>query len=136
MAETPPAGLTPSLPPATFQETMSVPRTDYQTAIAIKHDVRMSEVSVTFLLQRQDGDSATYAAVCPRCNAGEIAVTVRLDADGRFAEPPACPTLCVACEDRLDAIMEPGLGTSLADQPKDRATLGKYLKAMSTRSWD
>ncbi len=136
MVETPSAGLTPLLPPATFQETMNIPRADYQTAIAIKHDVRTSEVSVTFVLQTQDGKSATYAAVCPRCNTGEIVVAVNLKADGSFAEAPACPTLCEACEDRLDAILEPGSGKTLADEPGDRATLSKYLKAMTTRAWD
>lgn len=136
MAETPPAGLTPSLPPSTFQETMSIPRADYQTAIAIKHDERKTAVNVTFVLQSNDGKSATYAAICPRCNVGEITVAVPLNADGSFAEAPACPTLCEACEDRLDAILEPGAGKTLADEPNDRAKLNKYIKAMTTRAWD
>lgn len=136
MAETPPARLTPSLPPATFQEMMSIPRADYQTAIAIKHDARMKDVSVTFVLQRNDGKSASYAAICPRCNTGEILVAVNLNADGSFAEAPACPTLCESCEDRLDAILEPGAGKTLADEPDDRAKLNKYIKAMTTRAWD
>lgn len=136
MADTPPADLTPSLPPATFQEKMSIPRAGYQTAIAIKHDERKTEVNVTFALQGQDGKSATYAAICPRCNTGEIVVAVSLNADGSFAEAPACPTLCEACEDRLDAILEPGSARTLADEPNDRAKLNKYIKAMTTRAWD
>lgn len=136
MAKMPPAGLTPSLPPGTFEETMSIPRADYQTAIAIKHDQRMMNVNVTFSMQSRDAMTATYAAVCPRCNTGEIVVAVNLNADGSFAEAPACPTLCMACEDRLDAILEPGSGKTLADEPNDRAKLNKYIKAMTTRAWD
>jgi hypothetical protein len=123
-------------PPDSFQQTMSVPEQGYRTAIAIKHAGRMTEVSVTFRLRRQEGGSATYAAPCPRCAAGEIVVPVRLSADGGFAEAPACPALCLVCEDALDAILEPDAGPGLGDEPGDRATLGKYLKAMTVRSWD
>jgi hypothetical protein len=61
---------------------------------------------------------------------------VALAPDGSFAEAPACPTLCVSCEDRLDLIMEPEAAKGLGDQPGDRETLGKYLKAMNLRAWD
>ena len=129
-------GATPGQPPASFAEIVDVPAAGYRTAIAIKHDGRMTKAEVTFNLKEHTADSATYSALCPRCHAGEIAVAVKLKADGSFAEAPACPTLCLACEDRLDDILEPDRGPALEDQPQDRATLGKYLKAMSTRAWD
>ncbi len=115
---------------------MTVPEAGYRTAIAIKHQGRMTDVRVTFTLQKQEGMSATYSAPCPRCAVGEIVVPVRLAADGGFAEAPACPALCLDCEDALDAILEPDAGPAVGDEPGDRATLGKYLKAMATRSWD
>lgn len=119
-----------------FQERMNVPEAGYRTAIAIKHEGRMTEVLVTFVLRQQDGASATYAAPCPRCSSGEIVVAVALNPDGSFAGVPACPALCLDCEDALDAILEPNTGISLADEPGNRETLGKYLKAMTTRAWD
>ena len=122
--------------PETFLHTMSVPEAAYRTAIAVKHGGRMSEVSVTFTLQSQNGTSAAYAAACPRCKVGEISVTVGIYPNGSFAEVPACPALCVDCEDGLDALLEPAAGKSLADESNGRATLGKYLKAMSVRAWD
>jgi hypothetical protein len=115
---------------------MSVPRSSYRTAIAIKHGGQTTEVLVTFMLRQKVGPSATYAAPCPRCAAGEIVVPVRLRADGGFAEAPACPALCLVCEDALDAILEPEAGSGPRDEPGGRATLGKYLKAMTVRSWD
>jgi hypothetical protein len=130
------AWMTKSLAPETFQQTMSVPQAGYRTAIAVTHGGRMSEVSVTFTLRSQDGTSAAYAAPCPRCEAGEISVTVKINADGSFAEVPACPALCMDCEDRLDALLEPEAGKSLADESNGRAMLSKYLKAMNVRSWD
>jgi hypothetical protein len=123
-------------PPASFPELLAVPGAGYRTAIAIKHPGRMAEVLVTFVLRQQDGSSATYAAPCPRCAKGEIIVPVRLTAEGAFAEAPACPALCMACEDALDAILEPDTGPGLSGEPGDRATLGKYLKAMTVRSWE
>ncbi len=122
--------------PPSFTETMNIPATDLRTAVAIKNDTRTTEANVTFLLKVQNGSSATYAATCPRCNSGQITVDVALAADGSFAEAPACPTLCLDCEDRLDHIMEPQAGKSLGDQPGDRETLGKYLRAMNLRAWD
>jgi hypothetical protein len=139
MTDSPPAprqDISPPLPPETFDDTMEVPETGYRTAIAIKHDGRMKQVSVRFVLGERNGQTATYHATCPRCHAGDIEVTVKLTPDGSFAEVPACPTLCVACEDRLDAILEPESPTGSKDEPADRATLGKYLKAMTTRAWD
>lgn len=115
---------------------MSVPQADYRTAIAIKHEGQMKEVNVIFTLREHNAASAIYAAICPRCNTAEITVDVKLTPEGAFAEPPACPMLCVACEDSLDAILEPDKGTSLADEPGNRETLTKYLKAMTVRSWD
>ena len=115
---------------------MNIPAEDYRTAIAIRNDPRMKEVTVTFLLTAQQDTSASYAATCPRCHSGEITVDVALAADGSFAEAPACPTLCFACEDRLDQLLEPQAKVPLGDKPGDRETLGKYLKAMNLRAWD
>jgi hypothetical protein len=123
-------------PPDSFQQSMNVPAEGYRTSIVIKHEGRMTEVLVTFSLRQREDGVATYAAPCPRCAAGEIVVPVRLTADGGFAEAPACPALCLDCEDALDAILEPETGPAIGDEPGERATLGKYLKAMSTRSWD
>ena len=85
---------------------------------------------------RCDGLSGVASTAVAVCAAGEIVVPVRLTADGGFAEAPACPALCLDCEDALDAILEPETGPAIGDEPGERATLGKYLKAMSTRSWD
>ena len=81
--------LNPSLPPETFLEMVDVPAAGYRSAIAIKHDGRMNQVMVTFVLQERNDESATYSAVCPRCQIGEIAVAVKLNANGSFAEAPA-----------------------------------------------
>ena len=59
-----------------------------------------------------------------------------LDGKSGFAEAPACPALCLDCEDALDALLEPKSTSRIGDEPGDRATLGKYLKAMTIRSWD
>jgi hypothetical protein len=115
---------------------MSIPATDYRTALAVRNDTRMTEVTVTFTLTSHQGASASYAAVCPRCHTGEITVDVALAPDGSFAAPPACPTLCLACEDRLDRMLEPSPAKKPGDQPGDRATLGAFLKAMNIRPWD
>lgn len=115
---------------------MNVPAADYRTAVAVRNDTRMIETDVTFHLVTQTGDTARYAATCPRCGSGEITVDVPLAADGSFTEPPACPTLCLACEDRLDQLLQPPAKKSLGDQPGDRETLGQYLKAMNLRAWD
>ncbi len=115
---------------------MNTPEMDYRTAVAVRNDTRTKEVSVTFRLIGQNGASARYAATCPRCNSGEITVDVALAADGSFAEAPACPTLCLACEDRLDQLLEPAAKQDLGDRPGDRETLGNYLKAMNRRAWD
>jgi hypothetical protein len=123
-------------PPGSFQQMMSVPEAGYQTAIAIKHTGRMKDVPVTFMLRGQDARSAAYAAPCPRCATDEIVVLVRLTAENAFAEAPACPALCLVCEDALDAILEPDKGPVPGDEQGGRATLGKYLKAMTVRSWD
>ncbi len=126
----------PAAPPPSFTEKMNIPETGYRTAIAFRNDTRTLEVTVTFLLRQQSATQASYAATCPRCNSGEITVDVALAPDGGFAEAPACPTLCLSCEDRLDLILEPQAKKSLGDQPGDRETLGKYLKAMNLRAWD
>ena len=116
---------------------MMVPRADYRTAIAITHDQGMREVTTTFLLQEQKAGVATYSAPCPRCKQGEIIVDVRLNPDRSFAESPACPSLCLACEDLLDAILEPRSGKAPGKEEEGgRETLGRHLKAMNTRSWD
>lgn len=123
-------------PPASFQQHLPVPEAGYRTAIAIKHEGRMTEVLVTFALRGHEGTYANYAAPCPRCAAGEIVVQVELTAEGGFVQAPACPALCLDCEDALDAILEPSAGPGVGDEPGGRATLGRYLKAMTTRSWD
>lgn len=115
---------------------MRVPAADYRTAVAVKNDMRSTEVTVTFRLAAQSEAMASYAATCPRCNVGLITVDVALAPDGTFAAAPACPTLCLACEDRLDLMLEPKPQKSIGDQPGDRETLGKYLKAMNLRAWD
>lgn len=122
--------------PHSFEETMNIPETDYRTAVAVRNDTRTRQVTVTFVLTGQSGRQASYTATCPRCHEGEITVDVALAPDGSFAEVPACPTLCMACEDRLDALLEPQARESIGDQPGDRETLGKYLKAMNLRAWD
>ena len=126
------------IPPAprSFTETMDIPETDYRTAVAVRNDTRTKQVAVTFRLTAQSGASASYVATCPRCNMGEITVEVALAPDGSFAEAPACPTLCLACEDRLDQLLEPRAKQDLGDKPGDRETLEKHLRAMNLRSWD
>ncbi len=127
----------PAVPaPASFTERMNIPAAELRTAVAAKNDRRTVAVDVTFRLKGQTGAVASYAATCPRCNSGEIAVEVKLAADGSFAEAPACPSLCVACEDRLDQLMDPGPKKAIGEQPGDRETLDKYLKAMNLRAWD
>ncbi len=127
--------MTKPVPPATFLEKMRVPEVGYRTALAIKHDVKTREVTVTFVLRDQDGQSASYAALCPRCNVGELIVEVGLAPDGSFADIPACPTLCLGCEDALDALLEPAASPDLQNSSGDRATLNTFLKLMNARSW-
>lgn len=124
------------VPPDTFLEKMRIPQVGYRTAVAVKHDARTVEVDVTFVLREQDGRSATYTAVCPRCNAGELSATVGLTPEGDFAEAPACPTLCLDCEDAMDAMLDPAGSSALRDGPGDRASLSEFLKLMNSRSWD
>jgi hypothetical protein len=121
-------------PPASFLHVSEIPETEYRTAVAILHSERMRAVSITFELKEHAGTHATYAAVCPRCNAGEIIAVAELQSDGSFKEQPACPTLCMACEDRLDAMLEPEGGFNPDNEPAGRATLDKHLKEMA-RSW-
>ena len=120
-------------PPETFEEAVEVPMTASRTAIAIKN-ARMATAMLTFTLKDHNGSEATYAALCPRCGTGEILATARLNPDGSFAEPPACPALCLACEDRLDAVLEPEGHEGLKNEPANRDTLNKYIKAM-TKTW-
>jgi hypothetical protein len=127
-------GTKPYLTPETFLEKMEVPTAPYRTAIAIKHQGRMNQVMVAFVLQAHDDQSATYSAVCPRCQIGAIVVVVKLNVDGSLAEAPACPTLCLACEDRLDAIIDPQAWVGLKVEPSDRETLSMQIKAMKTRA--
>jgi hypothetical protein len=124
------------LPPQTFQETMQVPEAAYRSAIAIKHNGKMTDVSVTFVLQSRNDQVANYAAQCPRCNDDRISIAVPLKPDGSFAEPPACPMLCLACEDRMDVILEPATGSETEREPSDRAGLNQFIRAMNIRSWD
>lgn len=115
---------------------MQVPEATYRSAIAITHSGRMKDVNVTFVLQSRHDSVATYTAKCPRCKAGDISVTVPLKPDGSFAEPPACPMLCLACEDRMDAMLEPGTGREAGQEPSDRAGLDQFIRTMNIRSWD
>lgn len=125
-----------SLTPATFVATVEVPAERYKTAIAIRHGGRTNQVTVTFVLQDHNEQSATYSAVCPRCQIGAIEVAIKLCADGSFAETPAFPALCIACEDRLDAIIDPQASAGHKEEPSDRAALSRHIKAMTTRAWD
>lgn len=124
------------LPPDTFQETMRVPETAYRSAIAIMHNGRMTDVSVTFVLLSWADNVASYAAECPRCNEGRIDVAVPLQPDGRFAEPPACPMMCLECEDRMDAMLEPRTEKEAGRELSDRAGLDQFIRTMNIRSWD
>ena len=123
----------PSSPPKIFLKKFDVPETEYRTAIAIQHKGRMSQVDVAFVLRMHDAMSATYHGLCPRCLTGEISVVVKLLPDARFAEVPACPGLCLACEDQLDAILERNASTAHGDAPSNRAGLSNTLKMMTTR---
>jgi len=125
-----------TFPPETFQQAMQVPEAAYRSAIAITHNGKMRDVSVTFVLQSRDDHEAHYVAPCPRCRDGSITVAVPLKPDGSFAEPPACPMLCLACEDRMDAMLEPGTHTETEREPSDRAALNQFIRAMNIRSWD
>ncbi len=78
----------------------------------------MNSVEVEFVLQTHDARFAQYEAICPRCRTGEITVIVKLAKDGQFSGTTACPALCLACEDRLDAILKT---VSSSNAPSDRA---------------
>jgi hypothetical protein len=125
-----------TLPPETFQQTMQVPEAAYRSAIAIKHNGRMTDVRVTFVLESRLDQVATYAAQCPRCNEDKITVAVPLNPDGSFVVPPACPMLCLACEDRMDAILESDTSRETGDEPSDRIGLNQFIRTMNIRSWD
>ncbi len=129
-------GAGPSLPPATFAGIVEVPSESYKTAIAIQHEGRMTLVEITFILQGCNDGVASYSAVCPRCQIGPIELTVKFNQGGSFVEAPAFPALCLACEDRLDAIIDPQAWAGLKEEPTDRETLSKQIKAMKTRAWD
>jgi len=120
-----------SQPPHSFVEVLKVPAVQYRTAIAIKNAVQTNEVVVTFTLTGQESDCATYSAPCPRCHVGEIGVDVKLNPDGGFAEPLACPALCLDCEERLDAILGQGTSVDLKNEPSGRATLKKYIQGLA-----
>ncbi len=116
--------------------TTKVPQSEYRTAIAIQHDERLTDVELTFLLQDQEGTTATYKARCPRCNEGEIVATLPLNADGSLPEDPAVPGFCLDCEERLDAILGTQDSRETRARPDDRATLRTLLKTMNVRPWD
>ena len=120
----------PGSPPASFREVLTIPETAYRTAVAIQNRGRMRSVEVVFALQSHDAQSAQYQAICPRCCTGEINVVVKLAQNGQFAAPPACPALCLACEDRLDAILKTATSSNA---PSDRAALNATLRIMSSR---
>ena len=115
-------------PPAMFIAELAVPEAISQTAIAITHASRMTKVAVKFHLTAMEDRVARYAASCPRCHNGVIEAFAAIAASGEFVEPPACPALCEACEDQLDAILEgraPGK-PSYADE--HRVTLKKFSR--------
>ncbi len=91
--------------PKSFAHDDEGPAIRIPRAIAIQHDERLTDVELTFLLQDQEGTTATYKARCPRCNEGEIVATLPLNADGSLPEDPAVPGFCLDCEERLDAIL-------------------------------
>lgn len=123
----------PGSPPALFRETLTIPEAAYRTAVAIQNRGRMKSVEVVFVLQTHDARSAQYQAICPRCHAGDIVVTVKLTQNGQFQAPPACPALCLSCEDKLDSMLESG---SSSRTPSDRAALNATLKIMTSRPFD
>ena len=120
----------PGSPPSSFREALTIPETAYRTAVAIQNRGRMKSVEVVFVLQTHDARSAHYQAVCPRCHTGDIAVIVKLTQNGQFQAPPACPALCLSCEDKLDSMLESG---SSSRTPSDRAALNATLKIMTSR---
>jgi hypothetical protein len=101
-----PDAKSPEQLPVMFVEEFEIPAARSQTALGIKHDTKTIKVAVTFMLVSRQGNTARYSAVCPRCHSGIIEAAATLNPDGSFAEPPACPSLCEACEDHLDAILE------------------------------
>lgn len=115
---------------------MMVPRAEYRTAVAIKHDEAMKQATATFTLRGWQEGQASYAAPCPRCAEGEIVVDVKLNPDRSFAEEPACPSLCLACEDRLDSILEPPQAKGSEPEEGGRAGLERHIRAMNRRSWE
>ena len=118
-----PGARPPDQPPVMFVEEFEIPAARSQTALGIKHDTRTVKATVTFLLIGREGNTARYSAVCPRCHSGVIEVTAKLNSDGRFAEAPACPSLCEACEDHLDAILEGHAATRPTYETLNRVTL-------------
>ena len=121
----------PLRPPDTFTETMQIPVASYRTAIAIKNVVRMHEVTVVFSLKEYNPGVAIYSGRCPRCQVGNITVYAKINPDGGFSERPACPTLCIDCEERLDEILEPARKTNLKSEPSNRTRLDKYIRGLS-----
>ena len=113
-------------PPVTFIEELAVPTAMLQTAIGITHDNRMTKVAVKFHLAGMDNRIARYAASCPRCHDGVLEAFVAIDPGGGFVEHPACPALCEACEDQLDAILEGRASSKRSYVAENRVTLKKF----------
>ena len=104
---------------------MQVPTRPAQTAIGIRN-ARLRTVSVAFYRTGFDFTTATYEAACPRCLDGVLKASIRLAGDGSFLEPPACPSLCERCEERLDAILD-GADKARSYESTHRITLDRRL---------
>ena len=120
-------------PPGTFIAELAVPDVMLQTAIGITHDNRMTQVAVMFHFTGLENRVARYAASCPRCHAGVIEAFVAIDSGGRFVDQPACPALCEACEDQLDAILEGRSSSKRSYVAENRVTLKKFTRPMKRR---
>ena len=136
MAEDTPSGPdanTSGQPPGTFIAELLVPDVMLQTAIGITHDNRMTRVAVTFHFSGMENRAARYAAACPRCHDGVIEAFVAIDSGGRFVDQPACPALCEACEDQLDAILEGRASSKRSYAAENRVTLKKFTRPIKRR---
>jgi len=109
-----------------FTETVEIPSNRAQTAIGITHNRQMTKVDVEFFRVGMDNRIARYEAVCPRCNEGRLEASVALNPDGSFADQPTYPTLCEACEDQLDAILEGLPSTRPTYEVANRVTLKTF----------
>lgn len=115
----------PDQPPVMFIEEFEIPAAKSQTALGIKHATQTVKATVTFTLMSREANTARYSGLCPRCQNGVIEATAALNPDGSFAEAPACPSLCEACEDQLDAILEGHAATRPTYEMLNRVKLSR-----------